>query len=381
MVLNFPDQGVRTKVIIDPNRPSTGSAAIFSSSSEQILTNKTIVDQSNVVAASALRNGPNVAYLDLVAPAAGQVLTATSSSVLGWADAASPSLVSTSVYVDVNGSNVTGTGSSTAPFQTISHAMSTITTASPTNRFVMYVGPGLYSNSFSLKANVQIIGAANNNTRIGGAIDLNDASWLDPSGANDNRSGINNCTLFGVMNFNYTTQQSGAGKLFFTFTYFNTAPTFTAYRAINQNRFTSCLMFAGYNNSGCNDLWLHSVSVGGNIALTSNADCSTVTTFLGGVVTGNLTVTYTAANPHTVSASLDSCVVQGTVTVTGASASATATVDSLYSAPVLTSGGTCVLKTPATALAYTPAIPGNWTVPPTTVAAALDMIAAKITPV
>jgi hypothetical protein len=34
-----------------------------------------------------------------------------------------------------------------------------------------------------------------------------------------------------------------------------------------------------------------------------------------------------------------------------------------------------------TLASYTPAVPGNWTVQPTTVAQALDMIAAKIGPV
>lgn len=379
--LNLLDQGAQTRVVVDPALGFT-SAAIYGSSTPQIMTNKTITDPSNVVAASGLHAGSNILALPDILPEAGQVLTVAGPTSLAWTDVSpSPVLVGNTLYVDLNGSDTIGTGSVTQPFQTIQHAMSQITLNAPSNRYAISVGPGTFNaaSTISLKPNVQIVGVSNSATRISGNIVL-DASWLDVASANDNRSGFTNCALVGTspLVFDYQAVQSGAGKLYFYNVSANGVLTFIAFRSINQNRFTSCFLFSDYNNSGCNDLFLGGCYIGGNCNLTSNSNCRTLSDFQGGVIGGALNVTYTAANPYFVAASAENCNVQGVVTITGASASLSATSCSLSSVPVLTSGGTCTLTTAADVVKYTPLNPAAWSVVPTTVQSALDLIAAHI---
>lgn len=381
VTLNLLDQGIHTRVVIDPALGVYGSAPIYGSATPQIMTNKTLTDSSNVIAASSLRAGANLLALPDVLPEVGQVLTVSGPSTLAWTEASTPVLVSNTLYVDVNGSDLTGTGSIAQPYQTIQYAMNAITTNLPSNRFAIMVGPGTFnaSSTISLKPNVQIMGVSNSITRISGNIVL-DASWLNVSGSNDNRSGFINLSLVGTspLVFDYASVQSGAGKLYFYGVSANGVLTFNAFRSINQNRFTSCLLFSDYNNSGCNDIFIGGTYVIGNCNLTSNADCRTQADFQGGVIGGALNVVYSLGNPYFVAASAENCNVQGAVSVSGASASLSATSCSLSSVPVLTSGGTLTLTSAADVVKYVPANPAAWSVVPTTIQAALDLIAANL---
>ena len=66
------------------------------------------------------------------------------------------------VYVDKNGNDTTGTGKFERPYLTLVKAMSTITTASTTNRYVINIGVGVFSenNPIALKPNVFLFGAS-----------------------------------------------------------------------------------------------------------------------------------------------------------------------------------------------------------------------------
>ncbi len=68
-------------------------------------------------------------------------------------------LISGTVYVAKNGSDATGTGSSTDPYLTIKYALSTITDNDALHRYTIYVGPGVYSedNPLVCKQYVSIV--------------------------------------------------------------------------------------------------------------------------------------------------------------------------------------------------------------------------------
>src|SRR5579863_5895558 len=61
------------------------------------------------------------------------------------------------VCVDKGGNDTLGNGTSIYPYLTITQAMASITDSAPTKRYVIKVGPGDYTDSFSLKANVAIV--------------------------------------------------------------------------------------------------------------------------------------------------------------------------------------------------------------------------------
>lgn len=378
VVLTFPDQNLRTKVIVNPALPIAGSAAIFGSQSPQTLTHKTITDATNNVAANALRNGTNIVNLGNLAPVTGQVLSAVNANTLTWTNPVT-SFVGNVIYVNLTGSNVTGNGSVNAPFQTVAHAMSTIVSTGPTDLYTIIVGPGWYADGFSLKANVTVAGTALQ-TYLTGNIDINDASWLDPAGLIQNQSAFINCILIGTLTFDYNAQQSSAGSINFVQAVLVNVPTFTGFAGNNQNRFIVAIVINGVISSGCTDIWEAPTFFGGTYSMISNANGNTSAIMYGGGG-GGMSIVHTAANPHTVSATLNGFAVSGSLTVDGASASASVTADCLLTPPTILAGGTVTLLTTAQFVSYTPAVPGDWTVQPTTIAQALDMIAAKITPV
>ncbi len=360
MVLTFPDQGLKTKVIIDPSKPIMGSAAIFAG-------------------ATAIKNGANIAQIGSTPPAAGQVLGALSATTLAWVNADLP-FFSNIIYVNTAGSDLTGTGTAASPFATVSHAMSTITTGSPNNRFAIMVGPGDFTEPFSLKCNVTVIGTANS-TFLSGDIDINNDTWFDPGGINAGQASFKDCVLIGTnLVFDYSAQQSGAGSLNFIQTAFVNTPIFTGFTGNNQNRLFSAIIIQSVTSTGCTDIWNSPVFLaGGTYTLNSSLTGNTQAIMIGGGV-GALVVQYTAG-PNTVGATLYGTVIIGAITVDGASASVQATADCITTAPIVLNGGTMTLLTPSLGVNYAPAVPANWVVQPTTVAEALDMLAAKVGPV
>ena len=99
------------------------------------------------------------------------------------------------VYVSQGGDDISGDGTIINPYATIPKAMASIVDASPTKRYSMILGPGNYNESFSLKANVIVIGVDPILVRIGterSSIDIDDPTW---SVSGDNRSGFKKVTL------------------------------------------------------------------------------------------------------------------------------------------------------------------------------------------
>jgi hypothetical protein len=281
------------------------------------------------------------------------------------------------VYVSTGGNDVTGDGSVTNPFQTIPRALLSITDASPTKRYSIMVGPGNFTASFSLKANVMIDGADPVTTRVGavgGFIDINDPTW---AGLGDNRSGFNNVSLIAsTLIFDFTAQSSAEGKLFFLTTRFNNKPVFTAFNSINQVLIQNTILFAGYTQTGINLLLIDADFVnGGLITINSSTLSNTSAEAVGGGTDGDFTVSALTAS---VNVFLFGFTIVGTLTVDGA-CTVTATVNSIPINHSFTGGSTLVFINDATALAYTPINLVNWHVPfPTTVQEALDQLASRV---
>jgi hypothetical protein len=225
------------------------------------------------------------------------------------------------VYVNKGGNDGTGDGSFSQPFLTIQAAMTAITDATLTKRYVLDLGPGTYSDPFALKPWFAIVGHSNLPTRISGVITFS-ADWT-PAG--DHRSSFQNITFPTVAQvFDFNTVASNEGKLLFQNCVFNLAPTFSAFSAINQVSHNGCMFFAGFTQIGIN----HTLSNcfmqnGGLMSLTSVNDgrnLPTILTGFGGGSDGGLTAVWTlSGGANQIQISLRAFAIQGHVTLDGAS--------------------------------------------------------------
>jgi len=83
-------------------------------------------------------------------------------------DGSGSSVKTQGVFVDyVNGSDVTGTGTLSNPYKTYTHALSTITDASSSKYYAIYLMPGTYiETSFVIEPWISIIGAGTESTSV-----------------------------------------------------------------------------------------------------------------------------------------------------------------------------------------------------------------------
>lgn len=298
-----------------------------------------------------------------------------------------PPLVSQAVYVSKGGAGVSAPdGSQFRPFPTIPAAMASITDASPTKRYGIVVGPGVFNESFSLKANVHVVGLDPMLTRIGGAVDLNDVSWT-PAG--NHQSGFQNVSFVGTAPvFDFTLNGgSNEGKIFLWDCRCNGTMIFTAFSSINQGTLHDCFFFAGYTQTGMNLSFIACGFInGGSITVNSvnTGNIPAVATFFGGGSDGNLSLLWTAGGggSHPVLAQFrdfgwDSSSV---MTIDGAQASVTGTADAIPpTVTLLNSAPSPTLVTRGHAIGYTPTTPADWVAPvPTTIQQAIDRMASLL---
>lgn len=190
--------------------------------------------------------------------ASGEVLT---SQGVGTAPiwSALPTLSITSeVFVTKGGSDVTGDGSLSKPYATVSAALASITTATPSARWAIRVAPGEYTEAgpIALKANVFIIGSGRRSTRLTSTGGWTLGASFTPAG--DHRSGMTDVSLSGACTFNFSTVSSNEGKLYFDTCIFVSSVTITGFSSINQGEILDSNFFGsltlsgvGWNNTGC----------------------------------------------------------------------------------------------------------------------------------
>jgi hypothetical protein len=185
--------------------------------------------------------------------AAGEVLTSNGPGVAPTWQAAGGSLsIANEVWVTKNGSDVTGDGSLSKPYASVSFALSAITTATPTSRWAVRVAPGEYTEAgpVALKANVFIIGENRRNTRLTSTGGWTLGASFTPAG--DHRSGALDVSLSGACNFDFASVTSNEGKLYFESCLFVSAVTLSGFSAINQGESLNCNFFGAFTLSGVN---------------------------------------------------------------------------------------------------------------------------------
>lgn len=276
-------------------------------------------------------------------------------------------------YIDfLSGNDSTGTGSLNFPWKTLQHAYDTITDASINKPYVFYISGGnndTDSSTITGKPNISLVadysiqvnnlvisgGSTNDTVSFTNIIFLGGPTWIRNDGTQIGVSMIDCETFSGP-----TLKQTGTGGgLFVTL---NNSETSNA----------EFLTPSGFIANGCTFLGtttfddpvvtssyiqISSGYIGGAFSVSGG-----VVTYLGGVI-ADVPFGYTLT------------------AVTTANGTPTFQTDSGSIPSSITGTPTLYLASQSKYEAYTPAISGNWTVQPTTVQEALDMIAAKIGPV
>lgn len=249
-------------------------------------------------------------------------------------------------YVAKNGNDITGTGAANAPYLTIAGALAAITDASPTKRYVISVASGDYTEaSLALKANVFVVGASKESTKItlsAGSV----AMAADFTGSADNRSGFSRVTITTPCDFNWATVTSAAGKLYFSEVSFSTTVSLYGHNnAIAQAQFNSCVFFGTFTISGIN-VGVHTNNVHfSNIALNQhpNAGMATILNIAGGYCSGSVTLITTVNNFGRRCSLFARAFYMQSITVNGASSYADLTNDSIPTAgPTVLNAGNVV---------------------------------------
>lgn len=342
-----------------------------------------------------------------------QSLTAQN-TLLGCGGSGDTGSTALTVYVAIDGNDATGDGSFGKPYRTVAFAMSTITTATRFDRFVLYVGPGRYNETQTvfIKANVLVQGSGNQfSTRIG-------ANWrLDPTdvaplqsdiygwNGSDPRSGFQNLVIAGptvpvldpfLIDFSTATfpdRGSLEGKMYFILATANVAPRFIGFSNVNQAIVQSCLEFPGHIQEGLTVVYQGTVVIGGGtLQFESSPTSNTNFAAFGGGSNGSIDVTWNEAHGP-VSVELYSFPTAGiTTNVVGVGVTPgpflSVTSDSLPLDPNVTLDPRTVLTllNDAHSVAYTPTNPAKWPslgpgIPtPTTVQQALDYLAQALLP-
>ena len=391
--LNLVMPDINTNAIIqtvnelptDPTGNRFVAYKISGPSTRETLYNKTIVDPSNTIATSKLLIGGNIVTIaaggspgDVLTLGLGQ--TAVFQSGGGGGGAPLPTMTQV-IYVRQGGNDTTGNGTINSPYASITHAMSIINDALWEKRYLIDLGPGNWSDSFSWKAWVFIRGSTSLATRLTGIIDINDPSWAVPGTRNDQRAGGQDLNFSGTLTLNYAAVSSQYGKFYFWNCNMNNTLVITGFNPINQCVVEGGLWFGGITATGVNILWNGVSGQGGTITLNSSPTTCQFTGFGGGTV-GNLTLTRVADIAPV--ATLIDCPVLGLVTAAGTGVSISATNSSLPVAGNISISGGSVLNrlTDAFSLGYTPSSITDWNGnSPTNVAEALNRIAAKIGPI
>ena len=319
------------------NLPSIADTLVGRATTDT-LTNKTLTGTTNVIRATQLATTGSDVVISAAAPGTtGQVLTLSSATTAIW-QTLSGGLPATNqyVYVQNGGSDTTGNGSINLPYATITQAIASITTATPTNRFSIMVGPGTYTANLSLKTNVFIVGTGVQTTRITGNLDIVDTSWNNVG--NDDRSGIIGVNISGTTTINFVTNPSPAGKFYIYNSAVGGLLSMTAYAAINQVFTNNTLLYASFTQTGCQHLFVNSVDLVGGATVNSSANCATILYSFNSTFAGTLTGTYTSTNAVTMD--LYNTGVSGTLTLSGSALTCNATSEAVSLAPVISGGAT-----------------------------------------
>lgn len=296
------------------------------------------------------------------------------------------------VYVTKGGDDVTGNGTVIQPYLTIPHAMSTIIDASQAKPYSIQTGPGTFAEAFALKPWVFVAGDTSEQTIVTGAI------TLDPTFAGGalNIAGGSDIAVNGGLDADFVAAASTHGALQFTRCAFHSTTWNgggTAGADLDFCSFGVDVVFDDMAIQSSSMQWPTNVtytatgvglaasnSVGdtyNNLTLNGDAgDFSVLGTF-GSTVSGIITLNGAKTELSTDIQGQSTQVVQqngaGLPTLRGSGHATAGQINIADGAGNWNQGDAASGK-------YSPAVPGNWVAPPpTTIAQALDRIAANTT--
>ena len=266
------------------------------------------------------------------------------------------------VYVNKSGNDILGNGSLNNPFLTCAAAMASITYATATQRVIINLGPGIYTDNFLLKANVFIIGAEALSTKLGGTITINDNTW---NNGNDNRSGFSSCSVVNATIFDFTPQSATAGKLYFYDCWFDLLLTLIAFGPINQILLFDCILFNGWSQTGMESALNNCTFFGGDIVINSSSVCASYCQLDSCTCSGNLSGISTGG--QAVEIDLYSSFIPGIISISGSSAVLYYTSDSIPTFGISISGGALATNLNLSVVSnlissYSQLVPGNYNV-------------------
>ena len=213
-----------------------------------------------------------------------------------------PSIVQ-SVYVSLGGSDTLGDGTSDNPFYSVVHAMSTITDASYTKRYNIYLSTGkFYETDLLLKPNVWITGQGAILTRYQASSINLDPSWNQTG---DNRCGFANLevvTANGIATIDFNAVTSYEGKFYLDDVWFVPTLYLNGYTIsnINQAVFNTAKFFSDVHNTNMLLESDNNTSYGNIFCSATWDNPQNIFNPMNSTIAGNLTVTAVTTNPFTI---------------------------------------------------------------------------------
>lgn len=281
------------------------------------------------------------------------------------------------LYVAKDGNDTTGNGSILFPYATVAGANAAITDNSISKRYLIFIQNGTYDEAtpIALKPYVYYLGQGWG-TRINST--SNNRITVDASFTGNGRSALMNLAVTGSTSLYFDFSGFGAASAVIDITNIsiNGGITFigrTAGADFLQAISSYCLGNITYTN--CQSFNLNVTSFG-NVTLNNASGAGNAVVDLQACRCTDLTVA--SPNTGTVLLTASGTSLRGTVTVDGSSATLVSDAGSLPVSSTdvsVINGGTLTRSTGAYAVAYTPATPSDWSVQPTQVQQALDLLA------
>jgi len=304
------------------------------------------------------------------------------------------------VYVNKGGSDTTGDGTPDKPFLTIPKALSTITDASTSKRYVILVAPGEYAESFGLKPWVGITGVPPTTSGFLGLVEITapaDTIGYDPAYTTSGFavSWMSHLVLSNHQTWDTNTTLNDQCQLTYFDVNFNGGASYIGrgLGGVSNMTWDNCLSYGGVLAKGIQFLFTIGGTqfLGGTIDIEAgpvgtleNTTWLAQNTSVGAAFNPtNVLIKWAAPSPvgFNAQADLSNCSIVGNVTVDGAHTSFKATVEGVPPNVSLLNGApSLVLQTSANALGYVATGgAGVWAAPlPTVVQTAIDRIAAKV---
>lgn len=222
----------------------------------------------------------------------------------------------------VFGSDTTGNGSMSAPYQTIAHAYSTITDAAANKIYEIVVFQGTYVAAVALKPFINLVGWESSDvfenqypTIINGNVTL-DASFSTVA----SQTAITNIDVQGTVTLDFVAASANSAIVSFTNCQLEDAVAITATNEISE--FHGCTLVGDFTQHGGTVVWENTVGTEISKTLTVAARTATAATFnaYGSSWTGELSADQNGIAGVPVELTLVNSSVQGPVTVTSTGA-------------------------------------------------------------